>query len=222
MIQLDYTYPSLPKSLSSIPSPPGYVPPSSARELASTKSKQSDPQALALQTRQSTELKLRRAWDVAFAPAKSLPMQAIMLYMSGSSVQIFSLGMIFTLVTSPLSAVFNIFKSRSSSALPLLPSTHCSVSPAFEALRPTPPVGKDGKAAEPSYAGLFVPMTAYLACQGLVVPVWGYYRRRRRTGFSSRRGPRQVSLLPEGTIERLIVKSTQAPEWSSVRTSSLG
>lgn len=34
-----------------------------------------------------------------------------MLYFSGSGVQIFSLGMIFMLLTSPLSAVFNIFKS---------------------------------------------------------------------------------------------------------------
>jgi hypothetical protein len=43
-------------------------------------------------------------------PAKSLPMQGIMLYFSGSGVQIFSLGMIFMLLTSPISAVFNVFK----------------------------------------------------------------------------------------------------------------
>jgi hypothetical protein len=37
-------------------------------------------------------------------------MQAIMLYFSGSGIQIFSLGMIFMLLTSPISAVLNIFR----------------------------------------------------------------------------------------------------------------
>lgn len=37
-------------------------------------------------------------------------MQAIMLYFSGSGIQIFSLGMIFMLLTQPISAVLNIFQ----------------------------------------------------------------------------------------------------------------
>jgi hypothetical protein len=45
-------------------------------------------------------------------PAKSLPMQAIMLYFSGSGVQIFSLGMIFMLLTSPIGAVLNLFSGK--------------------------------------------------------------------------------------------------------------
>ncbi|KAJ3209301.1 hypothetical protein HDU67_006274 [Dinochytrium kinnereticum] len=36
-------------------------------------------------------LKLKKAWDVALAPGKSIPMNAFMLYMSGNSVQIFSI-----------------------------------------------------------------------------------------------------------------------------------
>lgn len=40
-------------------------------------------------------------------------MQAIMLYFSGSGVQIFSLGMIFMLVTGPITAVFSIFRGSS-------------------------------------------------------------------------------------------------------------
>jgi len=76
---------------------------------------------------------MRRAWDLALSsvsssllslksvsddlmsitrPAKSLPMQAIMLYFSGSGIQIFSLGMIFMLVTGPISAVFSIFRGQ--------------------------------------------------------------------------------------------------------------
>ncbi|KDR81897.1 hypothetical protein GALMADRAFT_135289 [Galerina marginata CBS 339.88] len=45
--------------------------------------------------------KEKRAWDVAIAPAKSLPMQAFMLYMSGGGVQIFSIGIVFMLLLSP-------------------------------------------------------------------------------------------------------------------------
>ncbi|KAJ7221649.1 DUF1077-domain-containing protein [Mycena pura] len=46
-------------------------------------------------------LKEKRALDFAIAPAKSLPMQAFMLYMSGSGVQIFSIGIVFMLLLTP-------------------------------------------------------------------------------------------------------------------------
>lgn len=47
------------------------------------------------------------------SPAKSLPMQGMMLYFSGSGIQIFSLGMIFMLLTGPITAVIGIFKCTS-------------------------------------------------------------------------------------------------------------
>ncbi|KAF5331148.1 hypothetical protein D9619_006059 [Psilocybe cf. subviscida] len=53
-------------------------------------------------------LKDKRAWDVAIAPAKSLPMQAFMLYMSGGGVQIFSIGIVFMLLLSPFKNVAGI------------------------------------------------------------------------------------------------------------------
>ena len=46
-------------------------------------------------------LKEKRAWDLATSPAKQLPMQAFMLYMSGGGVQIFSMGIVFMLLFSP-------------------------------------------------------------------------------------------------------------------------
>jgi hypothetical protein len=46
-------------------------------------------------------MKDKRAWDLAISPAKSLPMQAFMLYMSGGGVQIFSMGIVFMLLLSP-------------------------------------------------------------------------------------------------------------------------
>ena len=42
-------------------------------------------------------LKLKKAWEIALAPAKQLPMQAIMMYMSGNSLQIFSIMMVYML-----------------------------------------------------------------------------------------------------------------------------
>ncbi|KAI6125298.1 hypothetical protein EV401DRAFT_1855960, partial [Pisolithus croceorrhizus] len=50
-------------------------------------------------------LKEKRAWDLAISPAKSLPMQAFMLYMSGGGVQIFSMGIVFMLLLTPFKNV---------------------------------------------------------------------------------------------------------------------
>ncbi|KAF8517046.1 hypothetical protein BU17DRAFT_76508 [Hysterangium stoloniferum] len=50
-------------------------------------------------------LKQKRAWDLAISPAKSLPMQAFMLYMSGGGVQIFSMGIVVVLLSSPFKAL---------------------------------------------------------------------------------------------------------------------
>ena len=81
---------------------------------------------VAAQAEKSNQLRIRRAWDLAFSyglkvpeqpkltdsPAKSLPMQGMMLYFSGSGIQIFSLGMIFMLLTGPITAVIGIFKCK--------------------------------------------------------------------------------------------------------------
>ena len=54
-------------------------------------------------TPEETEtLKLKKAWEVALGPAKQLPMQAIMGYMSGNSLQIFSIMMVFMLLVCVL------------------------------------------------------------------------------------------------------------------------
>ncbi|OCF36834.1 endoplasmic reticulum protein [Kwoniella heveanensis BCC8398] len=155
--KLDFTVPQNKNNL--IPNPPGYLPPASAKQISRT-STAPDADTLFAQNRKATELKMRRAWDLALSPAKSLPMQAIMLYFSGSGVQIFSLGMIFMLLTGPITAVFNIFR-------------------AFESLRPTPisPITSSSATRkpadvktvqEPSYVPLAMPMLAYVASQGLV------------------------------------------------------
>ncbi|KAF7799693.1 hypothetical protein EIP86_010935 [Pleurotus ostreatoroseus] len=69
-------------------------------ELAASKS--SAPSKASQSAAASYEsMKDKRAWDLAISPAKSLPMQAFMLYMSGGGVQIFSMGIVFMLLLSP-------------------------------------------------------------------------------------------------------------------------
>jgi len=53
-------------------------------------------------------LKLKKAWEVAIAPAKQLPMNAFGMYMSGNSLQIFSIMMVFMLFKGPIQALINI------------------------------------------------------------------------------------------------------------------
>ena len=53
-------------------------------------------------------LKLKKAWEVAIAPAKNLPMSAIGMWMTGNSLQIFSIYMLFTLFKTPIQALVNM------------------------------------------------------------------------------------------------------------------
>ncbi|RFU30174.1 hypothetical protein B7463_g6179, partial [Scytalidium lignicola] len=53
-------------------------------------------------TAETDTLKLKKAWEVALAPVKQLPMTAIMMYMSGNSLQIFSIMMVLMAFKNPL------------------------------------------------------------------------------------------------------------------------
>ena len=53
-------------------------------------------------------LKLKKAWELALAPAKQLPMNAIGMYMTGNSLQIFSIMMVFMLFKGPIGAIMSI------------------------------------------------------------------------------------------------------------------
>ena len=56
-------------------------------------------------------IQVARAWDAAFAPTKSIPMNALMLYMSGNSVQIFSMMGVYMMVANPIRGITNIESS---------------------------------------------------------------------------------------------------------------
>ncbi|KAG5518833.1 hypothetical protein PMAC_002363 [Pneumocystis sp. 'macacae'] len=83
--------------------PPGYI---SDEEPIQVKLAQ--PLASTLSEEETERLKIKKAWEVALTPAKMLPMSAIMAYMSGNSVQIFSLIMTFMLFWNPIKSISNI------------------------------------------------------------------------------------------------------------------
>lgn len=61
------------------------------------------------------QLKVKKIWEIAIGPAKSIPMNLIMSYMTGNSLQIIPIMMTFSLFFNPLMAIFNetnkIFKN---------------------------------------------------------------------------------------------------------------
>ncbi|KAL8733281.1 MAG: hypothetical protein Q9181_003637 [Wetmoreana brouardii] len=108
--------PPKPKSkiASSIRDPPGF----SASFTGKRASLASKTPARKGPTPEETDiLKIKKSWEVALAPAKQLPMNAIMMYMSGNSLQIFSIMMVFMLFKNPIqgllqtNAVFTRYES---------------------------------------------------------------------------------------------------------------
>ncbi|KAJ1331875.1 ER membrane protein complex subunit 4 [Microdochium nivale] len=102
----DLRNPPPPKSKSNnIPDPFGF--PLSSTTLS--KKDKKDKAALQARPQPSPEemdtLKLKKAWEVALAPVKNLPMTAIMMYMSGNSLQIFSIMMVLMAFKGPIMGI---------------------------------------------------------------------------------------------------------------------
>ncbi|PPQ77603.1 hypothetical protein CVT25_011395 [Psilocybe cyanescens] len=99
---LDYSTLETSSKWKNLPPPPGFSKSSSSvHKVTHSKKTTVSPDSY-------DALKEKRAWDVAIAPAKSLPMQAFMLYMSGGGVQIFSIGIVFMLLLSPFKNIAGI------------------------------------------------------------------------------------------------------------------
>ncbi|KAI7870675.1 hypothetical protein BDF14DRAFT_1879263 [Spinellus fusiger] len=106
-------------SRSKLPKPMGY----DATALQNTKTHgKISKQATAHDDSNDITIKVKRAWDVAMGPAKNIPMNAIMIYMSGSGVQIFSVMITFMLFFQPAKAIlsfhqtFERFESKGAAA----------------------------------------------------------------------------------------------------------
>lgn len=88
------------KTADKIPDPPGYT-----RALTNKQRSAQAPARKPPTAEETDTLKLKKAWEIALGPAKQLPMQAIMAYMSGNSLQIFSIMMVFMLFKGPIQAI---------------------------------------------------------------------------------------------------------------------
>lgn len=103
-----------PKSKPNLPDPPGYSASSGSKvrselaykmttDVSHQRSISSKTQTRKAPTLEETDtLKIKKSWELALAPAKALPMNAIMMYMSGNSLQIFSIMMVFMLFKTPV------------------------------------------------------------------------------------------------------------------------
>lgn len=54
------------------------------------------------------ELRQQKAWELATAPAKQVPMQAFMMYMSGSGIQIFSIMSVWFLLKQAVAGAMGV------------------------------------------------------------------------------------------------------------------
>lgn len=104
VLDLNSTPPTRPKA--AVPDPPGYIAPSTLTK--SSRSKTTTPARKPPTPEEMDTLKLKKAWELALAPAKQLPMNAIGMYMTGNSLQIFSIMMVFMLFKGPIQAILNI------------------------------------------------------------------------------------------------------------------
>ncbi|PGH29228.1 hypothetical protein GX50_08018 [[Emmonsia] crescens] len=109
-IQMNSSARPRPSKTANIPDPPGYSAskPSTKQLRTSQQQQPSTTSAAALRKGAETDaLKLKKAWEIALAPTKQLPMNAIMMYMSGNSLQIFSIMMVFMLFKGPIQGLLN-------------------------------------------------------------------------------------------------------------------
>ncbi|PPJ61043.1 hypothetical protein CBER1_02012 [Cercospora berteroae] len=89
----------------SLPDPPGYTAPTTTN---ASRSKKSVSTRKVPTPEEMDSLKLKKAWELAIAPAKQLPMNAVGMYMTGNGLQIFSIMMVFMLFKGPIQAVLNL------------------------------------------------------------------------------------------------------------------
>lgn len=61
----------------------------------------------------TSEIQVTKAWEAAYAPAKTIPMNFMMMWMSGNSVQIFSMMVVAMMIMNPLRGIMSINSGRS-------------------------------------------------------------------------------------------------------------
>ena len=66
---------------------------------------------IAISTQNINQLQVQKAWQIALGPIKSLPMNFVMSYMSGTSLQIIPIMTALMMLVGPIKALFGIMKA---------------------------------------------------------------------------------------------------------------
>ncbi|KAH9464894.1 hypothetical protein MJO28_001400 [Puccinia striiformis f. sp. tritici] len=84
------------------------------------------------------KLRQKKAWDLALAPAKQVPMQGFMMWMSGSGVQIFSVMMVYMLIKGAITASISVNQTFKpfESTIPSTPSPSSTKKPLTKSTKP--------------------------------------------------------------------------------------
>lgn len=90
--------PSIVSRMDNIVAPAGF-------DVVTQKSKKSTPIKKPT-VKELDSLKVKRAWEIATGPAKSIPMNLIMSYFTGNSLQMIPIMMALMLLWNPLKAIF--------------------------------------------------------------------------------------------------------------------
>ncbi|KAL3474853.1 hypothetical protein BJX99DRAFT_171018 [Aspergillus californicus] len=102
VVELNSPLPRPSGSTSSIPDPPGFT-----RKAGKGRTDKSPTSPSTSKPADTDTLKLKKAWEIALAPSKQIPMNGIMMYMSGNSLQIFSIMMVLMLFKGPIQGLIN-------------------------------------------------------------------------------------------------------------------
>ncbi|MCL4127989.1 UNVERIFIED_CONTAM: hypothetical protein GTU68_013236 [Idotea baltica] len=81
------------RGIEALPVPPGYV--NSVTLVHADATRQADP-----------SLVMKRAWDLALSPLKSVPMNLFLMYMAGNSISIFPIMMVGMMLIRPIKALW--------------------------------------------------------------------------------------------------------------------
>ncbi|XP_037787896.1 ER membrane protein complex subunit 4-like isoform X1 [Penaeus monodon] len=76
-----------------LPAPPGFM--SSVNQVHAEANRQGDP-----------NLVIKKAWDIALSPLKSVPMNLFLMFMAGSSISIFPIMMVGMMLLRPIKALW--------------------------------------------------------------------------------------------------------------------
>ncbi|XP_074280441.1 uncharacterized protein LOC141605525 [Silene latifolia] len=98
---VDFTDNSTSHSSRDIPDPPGFSRSSSDQDESSVARQNKDAES---------NWKAQKAWEVAQAPMKNLMMMGFMMWMAGSTVHLFSIGITFSALWQPISALQGVGK----------------------------------------------------------------------------------------------------------------